>query len=103
MRMEARMFREPRPDRGMLMRGVIVANQMQGFVLGGFPINLAQEGQPFLVAIITASDDRAIERVCSGRQRASWCHDAFFTTASGDIHLSPAEFIIDNWEKRQAA
>ena len=57
MHMEARMSREPPPDLGMLMCGLIVANQMQGFLLGGFPIDLAPEAQPFLVtvAIITAT------------------------------------------------
>ncbi len=37
MHMEARMFRKPLPDLGMLMGGVAVANQVQGVVLGGFP------------------------------------------------------------------
>ena len=50
MHMEARMFLEPLPDLGMLMGGVVVANQMQCFALRGFPINLAQEGEPFQVS-----------------------------------------------------
>jgi len=54
----------------MLMGGVVVANQMQCFVLGGFPIDLAQEGEPFVmtVTMVAASNDRAVERVQCGKQ-----------------------------------
>lgn len=48
MHLEARMFREPPVDGGMLyayMRGVVVANQGQGFVLRGFPTDLETSGQ----------------------------------------------------------
>jgi hypothetical protein len=49
----------------MLVRGVVVANQVQCLVLGGFPIDLAQEGEPFVVTVtmVAASNDRAVERV----------------------------------------
>ncbi len=50
--------------------GVVVENQMQCFVLGGFPVNLIQEGKPFVVTVttITAGNDRAVERVQGGEQ-----------------------------------
>ena len=39
--MEARMLPQPLHDRGMLVRRVVVADQVQRFVLGRFPIDLA--------------------------------------------------------------
>ena len=59
MDMETWMVPQPRLDRGMLVRRVVVADQMQGFVLGCFTINLAQKVEPFgmLVALGAAGDD----------------------------------------------
>ena len=70
MDMETGMLSKPRADLGMLVRRVVVADQMQGFVLGRFPINLAQKIQPFGVpmALCATRDHRAIQRI-HGRER----------------------------------
>ena len=53
------------------MGSVVVANQMQCVVLGGFPIDLAQEGEPFVMTVtrVAASNDRAVERIQCGKER----------------------------------
>ena len=43
---EARMFVKPRLHRAVLVRGVVVGDQVQCLVLGRLPINLAQELEP---------------------------------------------------------
>jgi hypothetical protein len=55
MDMEAAMTFEPGGDFGVLVRGIVVANDVN-FQLGGdFLIDLAQEGQPFLMAMARGS------------------------------------------------
>ena len=57
--MEARMLFEPRLNVGMLVGGVVVADEMEVFVPGRFAVDLAQELQPLGVAVAlgTARDD----------------------------------------------
>lgn len=43
MDMEARRFLQPLLDLGVLVRGVVVADQMQRFLLGRFSVDLAQK------------------------------------------------------------
>ena len=60
---EARMFFEPFFDLGMLVRGVIVADQVQLFSFRRLTVDLAQECQPFgvAVALVTTGDDRTVQ------------------------------------------
>jgi len=51
MHVKAGMPREPLLHLGMLVRGVIVHDEMQGLVLGRLSINQPHEGQPFRVAM----------------------------------------------------
>ena len=70
MDMETGMFCKPCFDLGVFMRRIVVADQMQGFVLGRFPINLAQKIQPFDVpmTLCATRDHRAIQRA-HGREQ----------------------------------
>ena len=63
MHVEAWIWPQPRLDLGMLVSGIVVADQMQFFFLGRFPINLTQEVQPLGVAmpLRTARGDGAAE------------------------------------------
>ena len=78
MDMEARMLFEPRLNVGMLVGGVVVADEMEVFVLRGFPVDLAQELQPLGVAVAlgTARDHRTIQgahrREQGGRAVSPW-------------------------------
>lgn len=69
--MEARMFLQPRSHGGMLVRGAVVADQMQFLFLRRFPINLTQEIEPLGMAVPlrTARDDGAVERAHCRKQR----------------------------------
>ncbi len=51
MHVESRMFLEPLLDVRVLVGRVVIADQMQRFVLGRFPVNLAQEIEPLDVAV----------------------------------------------------
>ena len=50
-------------------RGVVIADQMQRLVFRGLPVNLAQEIEPFSMAVVllATGDDRSIQRVECGR------------------------------------
>ena len=52
MHMKPRMFLQPLLDVGMLVRCMVVADQMQYFILGCFPVNLTQEIEPFAVVVV---------------------------------------------------
>lgn len=68
---KTRILLQPCPHLRMLVRGVIIADQMQVLVLWRFAVNLAQEPQPLDVAVVVLglSDDLAIEHVERGKQR----------------------------------
>ena len=59
MNMEARGFGQPLFDLRMLVGGVVVADQMKRLVTRCFPVDLAQEEEPFGVAmaLLAARDD----------------------------------------------
>ena len=71
MHLEARVLVQPRPHLGVLVRGVVVGDQMQGLALGRLAIDLTQELQPLTVsvALLALADDLAIEHVERGEQR----------------------------------
>ena len=50
MYVEPGMLLEPCLDACVLVRGIVIADQVQVFVFGRFPINLAQELEPSRVA-----------------------------------------------------
>jgi hypothetical protein len=64
------MFFQPRLDLGMLVRCTVIANPMERLVPERFPIDLAQEAEPFARAVTlrTAGDHLAIERTHGGNQ-----------------------------------
>src|SRR5665213_524071 len=69
---EPRMLGEPGLHRGVLMRGVVILNQMNRFVLGRAPVNQPQKAQPFFmrVPLHAFSDYASAERVeCSEERR----------------------------------
>lgn len=49
---EPGVFGQPCLDLGMLVRGVVVRDQMDGQVLGCLPVDLPEEGQPFLMPVL---------------------------------------------------
>ena len=65
MQVEARMLLQPGHYLGMLVRCVIVADQMQLLALGCLPVDLAQKLQPLDVAMtcLALADDCPIEDV----------------------------------------
>jgi hypothetical protein len=65
------MFLQPLPDLGVLVSGVIVTDQMQGFVFGCFPVDLTQKRQPFAVPMmgLTLGNDLAVQNI----QRSEQC------------------------------
>ena len=70
MHMEPRVRGQPLLDLRMLVRGVVVADQMKGLVLRRFPVDLAQEIKPLAMtmALLAARDDRAVEGIHRGKQ-----------------------------------
>ena len=68
MDMEARMLLQPLLDLRMLVRRVVVADQMQCLVLGRLAVDLAQEVEPFDMAVTlgTAGDHRTVQ--CAHRR-----------------------------------
>ncbi len=63
MDVETQVFLQPLTDVGVLVGGIIVTDQMQGFVFGRFPIDLAQKGQPFAMPMmwLTLGNDPAVQ------------------------------------------
>jgi len=61
--MKARVLGEPRLNIGMLVRGVVVADQMHFFVLGRFPVDLAQVHEPLLMAVtlLATGNERTVQ------------------------------------------
>ena len=53
------------------MGGIVVTDQMQGFVFRRFPINLAQKRQPLAVPMmwLTAGNDFAVQNIQCSKQR----------------------------------
>ena len=68
---EPRMLGQPCLHDWMLVRGVVVGDQVQRFVLGRLAIDLAQELQPLGVtmALLALSDDLTVQHVERGEQR----------------------------------
>src|SRR6185312_15148800 len=71
MDVETWMFLQPLLHGGMLVGGIVVTDQMQGFVFGRFPINLAQKRQPLAVPMmwLTAGNDFAVQNIQCSKQR----------------------------------
>jgi len=68
---ESRMLFQPRLHGRMLVRGVVVGDQMQRLVLGRFAVDLLEELQPLGMAVarLALRDDLAIEHIECGKQR----------------------------------
>ena len=68
---KSRVFCQPRLHLGVLVRGVVVGDQMQRLVLWGLAINLAQELQPLHVGVtlLALANDLAVKDVECGKQR----------------------------------
>lgn len=71
MHVYARVAVQPPLDRGMFVGGVVVGDQMHGFVPGDLAINQTEKPQPFLVpmAWLARGDDRALGHIQGGEQR----------------------------------
>ena len=69
--MEAGVFCQPFLDLGMLVRGVVVDDQVQIQRFWRLPVELAQETEEFLmpVAFLALADDRAVEHIQRREQR----------------------------------
>jgi hypothetical protein len=69
--LEARVLGQPVLHIGMLVRGVVVGDQVQRLVLGRFAVDLFQELQPLGVGVplLALANDLAIEHVEGGEQR----------------------------------
>ena len=67
---EARMLCQPRANLRMLMRRVVVDDQVQDHLLGRLAIDEPKETEPFLVAMVVLAhrDDSAVERVERSKQ-----------------------------------
>lgn len=65
MNMEARMLLKPLDDLRMLVRRVVLADQMQLLVLGRLAVDLPQEVEPFdtAVTLSTAGNYRTVQCV----------------------------------------
>ena len=68
---EARMLGQPLLNRRMLVRGIVVGDQMQRLVLWRLAVDLAQELQPLDMSVsrLALANDFAIEDVERGEQR----------------------------------
>ena len=68
MHMEPRVLGQPLLDLRMLMRGVVVADQMKGLILRRFTIDLAQENEPLdmPMALLAARDDYGQNKIVEG-------------------------------------
>ena len=71
MKMETPMTLRPRPHLGMLMRGVVVADQMNRHIAGYLNVDQLQELQPLLMTMtrLALADDGAVQDVHRGEQR----------------------------------
>src|SRR6267142_5599402 len=69
--MEPRMPFEPSADLGMLMRGVVVDDQVQLALGWGFAVDLVEEADELLMAMAAhaLADDLALQDVERGKQR----------------------------------
>ena len=65
------MFGQPRLHNGMFVRSVVITDQTRHLVLGRISVDLAQELQPFGMAVarLALRDDLAIQHIESGEQR----------------------------------
>src|SRR5207247_18651 len=65
MHMEPRVLGQPLLDLRMLVRGVVIADQMKGLVVRCFTVDLAQEIKPLgmTMARLAARDDGAVEGI----------------------------------------
>ena len=74
MHMEARMFRQPSLHFGVFVCRIVIHDQMQLEVLGGFLVDFLEESQPLLMAVLAldATDQLALEIIqrCEQRDRA---------------------------------
>ncbi len=70
MNVESGMFLEPCLDGGMLVRSIVVADEVQLFVFRRFPVDLTQELQPFRVAmaLLALTDHGAVEGIECGKE-----------------------------------
>ena len=70
MQMKAGMTLKPGDDLGMFVRGVVVADEVNIKLGGDLPVDLAQEGQPLLMAMTRGGmgKDLAREVVQGGKQ-----------------------------------
>ena len=60
--MKTRMLRQPGFHGGVLVRRVVIDDQMELEVLGGLLVDFLEEGQPFLMTVLTfdAADQFAL-------------------------------------------
>ena len=70
MDVEPGMLLEPCLDGGMLVRCIVITDQVQVFVFWCFSIDLAQEFQPFRVAmaLLALTDHGAVEGIECGKK-----------------------------------
>jgi len=71
MHMETLMLRQPSLHLGMLVRRIVIHDQMQLKVFGGFLVDFFEEGQPLLMAVLAldATDQFAQQIIQCGEQR----------------------------------
>ncbi len=69
--MNARMLRQPRVDVGVLVRGVVVDDQMQIKRLGGAPIQMLEKAKELVVSMLgqARADHFTADDVERGEQR----------------------------------
>ena len=62
---------QPGLHAGMLVRGIVVADEVQLLVLGRFAVNAAQEREPLLVTVtlLTTANERSVQRIECREQR----------------------------------
>ena len=65
------MFDQPLLDDRVLVRGIVVADQVQRPVLGRLAVDLAQEFEPLGVGVplLALADDLSVQHVQRGEQR----------------------------------
>ena len=99
MHLDARVACQPPLDHGVLVRGVVVGDQMQGLALGDLAIKQTQERQPFLVPMPrqAGGEDGALRDIEGGEERGGpmalvvVCHRAhrpFFMGKPGWVRSS---------------